>query len=61
MAYTRFFTFNLDPNLTLTLGSMSHKMLPEYPLRHVTYALAKFEVATSNGLGGHAFTSKYII
>ena len=60
MAYTCFFTFNLDPNLTLTLGSMSHKMLPEY-LHHVTYAPAKFEVATANGLGGHAFTRKYII
>ena len=24
----------------------------QYPLHHVTYALAKFEVATSNSLGG---------
>ena len=27
----------------------------------MTYAPAKFEVATSNGLGGYAFTRKYII
>ena len=27
-----------------------------YPLHHVTYAAAKFEVATSYGLGGDAFT-----
>ena len=31
----------------------------QYPQHHVTYALAKFEVATSNGLGGDAFTRKY--
>ena len=30
-------------------------------LHHVTYAPAKFEVATSIGLGGDAFTRKYII
>ena len=33
----------------------------QYPLHYVTYAPAKFEVATSNGLGGDAFTRKYII
>ena len=33
----------------------------QYPLHHVTYARVKFEVATSNGLGGDAFTRKYII
>ena len=32
----------------------------QYPLHHVTYSPAKFEVATSNGLGGDAFTRKYI-
>ena len=32
-----------------------------YPLHHVTYALAKFEVAKSKSLGGDAFTRKYII
>ena len=33
----------------------------QYPLHHVTYALATFEVAMSNGFGGNAFTRKYII
>ena len=31
-------------------------MLPDYPLRYVTFAQAKFEVATPNSLGGDAFT-----
>ena len=33
----------------------------QYHLRHVTYSGTKFEVATSNGLAGDAFTRKYII
>ena len=33
----------------------------QYPLHHVTYAPEKIEVATSNSLGGDAFTRKYII
>ena len=43
--------------------SMSHKMypVPSLSLYHVTYALAKFEAATPNSLGGFAFTRKYII
>ena len=32
----------------------------QYPLHHVTFASANFEVAMSNGLGD-AFTRKYII
>ena len=36
-------------------------MLPEDPLHHVNYALAKFEVATSNEFERDAFTRKYII
>ena len=55
------FYLNLDPYLTLTLGSRTHKMLPEYPLHHVTYAPTKFEVAKSNSLVGDALTRKYII
>ena len=55
------FIFNLDLNLTLTLRSRSHKMVPEYPLDYVTYAQEKFGGAASNGLGGDAFTRKYII
>ena len=46
---------------TLTLGSRSHKMLSQYPSHHLTYAPTKFEVATSNRLGGDAMTRKYII
>ena len=33
----------------------------QYPRHHVTYAPAKFEVATSNSLGGFVFTRKNII
>ena len=33
----------------------------QYPLHHVTYSAAKFEVASCKGLGGDAFTRKYII
>ena len=43
-----------------TLGS--HKMLPgQYPRLHVTYTLAKFDIATSHGYKEDAFTRKYII
>ena len=33
----------------------------QYPLHHVTYSATKFEVATSNRLGGDTFTRKYNI
>ena len=33
----------------------------QYPLHHATYADTKFEVATSNELGGDEFSRKYII
>ena len=33
----------------------------QYPLHHVTYTATKFEIATSNGIGGDTFTCKYII
>ena len=32
----------------------------QYPPNHITYAPAKFEVATSNSLGQDGFTRKYI-
>ena len=44
--------------LTLDQG---HTNVAQYPLNHVTYVPTKFEVATSKGLGGDAFTRKYII
>ena len=40
-------------HLTLTFGSRSHKMLP--------YAPTEFEVTTSKGFGGDAFTRKFNI
>ena len=36
----------------LDLGVKVTHDVAQYPLHHVTYAYAKFEVATSNGLGG---------
>ena len=33
----------------------------QYPAKHMTYAPAKFEVATSNNLGEDGLTRKYII
>ena len=41
--------------LTLTLAKVISDVT-QYPLHHVTYAAAKFEVATFNGLGEDAFT-----
>ena len=37
------------------------RYVAQYPLYHVAYSGTKFEVATSNGIGGNAFTRKYII
>ena len=37
--------------LTLNTGNVA-----QCPLHHVTYAPTTFEVTTSNGLGGDAFT-----
>ena len=42
--------FDLDLNIKVTYN------VAQYPLHHVTYTTAKLEVATSNGLGGYAFT-----
>ena len=52
-----------DLNLILgsSLGSRSHTIVRQYPPYHVAYVPAKFEVATSSGLGGYSFTRKYII
>ena len=41
------FTFDIDPKVTQNVAY--------YPLHQKTYSPAKFEVATSNGLGGDAF------
>ena len=42
----------------LDLGIKVTRNVAQYPLHHVTYSAAKFEVATSNGLGEGAFTRK---
>ena len=42
--------------LTLTLWIKVKQKLPQYPPHHMTHAPAKFKVATSNSLGGYAFT-----
>ena len=45
----------------LDLGVKVTQDVTQYLLHHVTYANVKFEDATSNGLGGDAFTRQYII
>ena len=45
-----YLTFDLDLGVKVTLN------VAQYPLHHVTYSPTKFEVATSNGLGGDTFT-----
>ena len=51
----QYLTFDLD------LGEKVLQNVAQYPLHHVTYSATKFEVATSNHLGGDTFTRKYII
>ena len=46
----QYLTFDLD------LGVKVTRNFAQYPLHHVTYSTKKFEVATSNGLGGDTFT-----
>ena len=38
------------------LGVKVTENVAQYPLHHVTYSATKFEVATSNRLGGDTFT-----
>ena len=40
------------------LGIKVKRNIAKYPLHHVTYLCTKFEVATSNGLGGDTFTTR---
>ena len=48
----KYLTFDLD------LGVKVTQNVAQCPLHHVTYSATKFEVATSKGLGGDAFTRK---
>ena len=50
--------FDLDPKVK---GVKFTGNVAQYPPHHVTYAPAKFDVATSHGYGEDAFTRKYII
>ena len=43
----------------LDLGVKVTRNVSQYPLHHVTYSATKFEVATSKGLRGDAFTRKF--
>ena len=52
---TQYLTFDLD------LGVKVTQNVGQYPLHHVTYSATKFEVATSNRLGGDTITRKYNI
>ena len=47
--------FHLDVGVKVTQN------VAKCPLHHVTYAPARFEVATSNSLGGNAITRNYIM
>ena len=47
----QYLTFDID------LGVKVTQNVAQYPLHHVTYSATKFKVATSNQLGGDAFTS----
>ena len=49
---------NLDPKVKAVKVTQN---VAQYPWHHETYAPAKFDVATSHGLGGDTFTRKYII
>ena len=40
----------------LEIGVKVTHDVAKYPLHHVTYSDTKFEVSTSDGLGGDAFT-----
>ena len=51
---------HLQENSFFDFGSRSHNVA-QYPLHHVTYSATKFEVATSNSLGGYASKANYII
>ena len=51
----QYLTFDLDHGVKVTQN------VAQYPQHHVTYSATKFEVATSKGLGGDAFTRKFNI
>ena len=52
---SKYLTFDFDVGVKVT------RNVAQYPLYHVTYSAIKFEIATSNPLGGDTFTRKYMI
>ena len=52
---------HLQENSKFDLEVKFTRNVAQYPLHHVTYSATKFEVATSKGLGGDAFTRKFNI
>ena len=51
----QYLTFDLDLGVKVTQNDA------QYHLHHVTFSATKFEVATSKGLGGDAFTRNFNI
>ena len=49
---------HLQENTLFDLEVKVTQNVAQYPLHYVTYAVFKFEVARSNGLGGDIFTRK---
>ena len=47
---------HLQENTFLDLWDKVKRNAVQFPLHHVTYSALKFEVATSNSLGGNTFT-----
>ena len=52
---------HLKENSIFDLGVKVTQNVAQSPLHHVTYSATKFELATSNRLGGDTFTRKYNI
>ena len=52
---------HLQENTLFDLDRKDTQNVVQYPLNHMTYAPAKFEVASFNSSGEDEFTRKYII
>ena len=52
---------HLQENSIFDLGVKVTQSVAQYHLHHVIYSATKFEVATSKGLRGDAFTRKFNI
>ena len=52
---------HLQEKTFFDLGVKATQNVAQFPQHHVTYAPAKFNVATSHSSGEVAFTRKYII